>query len=160
MSADAVRDELLHGDDPWLRARRRIAAIAGLLAAEFAVVGMRQYGAIRRLPDVPSRRFDSNAVTTSHAAYPLGIPDAGLAVAGCGALIALATARGSARTGRPRALDVLLGAGIVTGVATAAAYLAVMLRGKKLCAYCLASTAGFFSLVPVAIAGLSRARRA
>ena len=158
MNREAIRAELLTGDDPWLRARRRIAAIAGLVAAEFAVVGMRQYGVIRRLPDVPSRAFDSNAVTTSRAAYPLGVPDAAVAVAGCGALIALATARGSARTGRPRALDIALGAAIGVGALATVAYLGVMAKQKKLCAYCLAASTGLLSLVPIAIAGARRSR--
>ena len=63
-----VQKELTTGRSKSVRARRRIAALAGALAADFAVIGMRQYGAIRKLPDLPLRGFDSNAVITSPAA--------------------------------------------------------------------------------------------
>lgn len=142
----AIRDELLHGRDPALRRRRTIATIAALLAAEFALLGTRQYGVLRRLPDLPIRGFDANAVTTSRAAYPLGIPDASLAVIGCGALIALATAGGSPR---PRWLDRALAVGVVGGALGAVAYLGQMVRLRKLCVYCVTGAAGMLSLVPL-----------
>jgi len=146
---DVIRDELLHGHDPALRRRRTIATIAAFLAAEFALLGMRQYGVLRRLPDVPLRGFDANAVTTSRAAYPLGIPDSALAVIGCGALIALATAHGSARSGRSRWLDRALAAGVAAGAAGAVGYLASMARLGRVCVYCVTGAAALLSLVPL-----------
>jgi vitamin K epoxide reductase family protein len=151
-----IRDELLHGTDPWLQRRRRIAQVAALLAAEFGVIGMRQYGAIRRLPDLPVRGFDSNAVITSRAAYPLGIPDAALAVTGAGAIIALATARGAVRSPW---LDLAMGAAIVVGAAGAVVYLGAMARQRRACAYCLAGASGFLSLIPLAAHGVLEAWR-
>lgn len=159
MDIEQVRHDLLHGDDDWLRARRKIAAIAALLAAEFAVLGMRQYGVIRRLPDLPLRGFDANAVTTSRAAYPLGIPDASLAVAGAGALIALATAGGGRRSGRAPLLDLALGAATGVGAVSALVYFAQMVRQRRVCIYCIAGTAGFLSLVPLVAGGVVRAWR-
>ena len=117
-----------------MRSRRKIAAIAALLAAELSLLGMRQYAVIRRLPDVPLRGFDANAVTTSRAAYPLGVPDSSLAVVGAGALIALATAGGT-RTG----------AGVLVGYSGAIIYALEMVRMRRICLYCMASTAGFVS---------------
>ncbi len=154
-----VRDELLHGTDPWLRRRRRIAQIAALLAAEFGVIGMRQYGAIRHLPDLPVRGFDSNAVITSRAAYPFGIPDAALAVTGAGAIIALATAGGSQRSGRSPWLDLALGAGVAVGGLGALIYLGMMAKQRRACAYCFAGASGFLSLVPLAARGVLAAWR-
>lgn len=151
-----IRDELLGSTDPWLQRRRRIAQIAALLAAEFGVIGMRQYGAIRRLPDLPVRGFDSNAVITSRAAYPFGIPDAALAVTGAGAIIALATARGARRSPW---LDLALGAGIAGGAAGALVYLGAMVKQRRACAYCFAGASGFLSLVPLAARGLLAAWR-
>ena len=147
MDITAIREELLHGRDPALRRRRTIATIAAFLAAEFALLGTRQYGVLRRLPDLPIRGFDANAVTTSRAAYPLGIPDTSLAVIGCGALIALATAGGT--SGRSRWLDRGLAAGVAVGALGAVAYLGQMVKLKKICAYCVTGAAGMLSLVPL-----------
>lgn len=157
MDVDAIRHELLDGDSAWLRARRRIAAVAALLAAEFGVIGMRQYGMIRHLPDPPIRGFDSDAVTTSRAAYPFGVPDASFAIIGAGLVIALATARGSQRSGRTAWLDLALGAAIAGSSVGAVFYAAQMVRQKRACVYCIVGAAGFFSLVPLAARGVARA---
>jgi uncharacterized membrane protein len=141
--------ELTRGRGESLSARRRIAALAAGVTANFALIGMRQYGVIRRLPDPPGRWFDSNAVITSRAAYPFGVPDSALAVIGLGGIIGLATAGGSKRTGRPKILDKLLAAAVGIGVAGTVYYLGEMiLRQRRLCAYCLASATGFFAMVP------------
>jgi len=53
----------------------------GLLAANCAAilcllpVAAHQVGALRHLPDPPSPLFDSDCITESKAAHPLGIPD-------------------------------------------------------------------------------------
>ena len=151
----SAREELLHSSDRWLQRRRTVTAIAAGLASEFAIIGMRQYGVIRRLPDPPG--FDSNAVVTSKAAYPFGVPDASLAIIGAGAIVATALARGTSKRGRW--LDVLLGAGVVGGALGAAVYLGQMVRMRKACAYCLVGAAGFFSLVPLALPGVIRSAR-
>ena len=145
----SVGEELIGGRSESLSARRRIAAIAAGLAAEFALIGMRQYGVIRNLPDLPGRTFDSNAVITSPAAYPLGIPDSAIVVTGLGGIIALATARGSKRTGRGAWLDKLLAAAVGMGAAGATLYLYDMIvRQRRLCAYCIVGAAGFYAMVP------------
>ena len=144
----SVRDQLTNGRSPNLSARRRIAALAAGLAADFALIGMRQYGVIKKLPDLPLPGFDSNRVMTSRAAYPFGIPDSALAVTGLGGIIALATARGAPRA---RWLDKLLGAAVAIGAAGATYYLYQMIvRERRLCAYCLAGAAGFYAMVPPA----------
>jgi len=134
--------------DQNVSARRRIAAIGAGLASHFALIGLRQYGVIRRLPDLPIRGFDSNAVITSPRAYPFGIPDSALAVTGLGGIIAFATARGRGER-RPRWLDALLTGAVAAGVAGATYYLYDMIvRQRRLCAYCLVGAAGFFAMVP------------
>ena len=160
MDIAAIRAELLHSVDPDMRRRRWIGAIASGLAAEFAIIGLRQYGVVKTVPDAPIPGVDSNAVIMSRAAYPAGIPDAALAVIGCGGLIALATARGSARTGRPRILDVALGGAAVVGAAAAAFYVRDMIRvQKRLCLYCAAGAAAFAAILPLALPGAIRALR-
>jgi uncharacterized membrane protein len=142
----SIGKQLTSGRGASLSARRRIAAIAAGLAADFALIGMRQYGVIEKLPDLPIRPFDSNAVITSRSAYPVGIPDSALAVTGLGAIIALATARGAPR---PKILDALLSGAVIAGAAGATFYLYEMIvRQRRLCAYCLAAAAGFYAMVP------------
>ncbi|CAN5812087.1 hypothetical protein BH11MYX3_BH11MYX3_20870 [soil metagenome] len=146
---EAIRDELLTGTDAGLRSRRTVAAVAAGLVVDFALIGMRQYGVIRHLPDPPG--FDSNAVTTSRAAYPLGIPDSALALVGLGGIIALATARGTARTGRPPMFDIGLGVATAVGAGGATYFLNTMRRQRRICAYCLVGAAGMFAMAAIAV---------
>jgi len=157
-AVSAVARELVSARDPWTRTRRRIAALAGGLAAHFAVVGMRQYGAIQHLPDPPLAGFDSNGILTSPQAYPLGIPDSALAVTGLGMMIALATAGG--RTRRLPIADVALGIGAAAGAAGAALYLRTMQKQRRWCAYCLVGASGMFALAAMTARGLARLSRA
>jgi len=149
-----IARELAAATDPWTRTRRRIAALAGGLAAHFALIGMRQYGAIRHLPDPPLGPFDSNGILTSRHAFPLGVPDASLAVSGLGAIIALATAGGTTR--RPRLLDTALGVAAATGAAGATYYLHTMKKQGRWCAYCLVGASGMFALAALTAVGLAR----
>ncbi len=139
--------------------RRRIATIASVLAAEFAVLGMRQYGAIRHLPDVPLRGFDANAVTTASSAYPLGIPDSALAVSGLGVIIGLASARGTVRARYGRWLDGVLVVATGLGACGAVYYLDDMLRKqRRICIYCVAGAVGFFTMFVSATRVCTRGR--
>lgn len=142
----------MHVRDSLTGPRRTIAMIASALAAEFAVIGLRQHGVIRRLPDLPIRGFDSNAVITARSAYPLGIPDSTLAIAGLGAILAAASAQRPARGLRRRVLDAALLGGAAAGAGGALYYLHDMVvRQKRLCAYCLVAVTGFLALAPLAV---------
>jgi uncharacterized membrane protein len=158
MDLDIVRRELTSEGDRWLRDRRRIATIAAALAADFALIGLYQYGGVKKLPDVPLRAFDSQKIMRSPHAYPFGVPDSAFAVIGCGAIIVLATARGS--TQRPKLLDLALGAAVAGGVIGSLYYLREMVAvQKKLCAYCLAGATGFFAMGALAFRGIRRVLR-
>ena len=154
-AVSAVARELAGARDPWTQTRRHIAALAGGLATHFAVVGMRQYGAIRHLPDPPLAGFDSNGILTSPQAFPLGIPDASLAVTGLGMMIALSPTRGST-TRRLPIMDVALGLGAATGALGAALYLRSMQKQRRWCAYCLVGASGMFALAAMTARGLAR----
>lgn len=132
--------------------RRRLATIASVLAAEFAVLGMRQFGAIRRLPDVPLPLFDANAVTTAPSAYPLGIPDSAIAVSGLGAIIALATTGGPLRLRHAKWLDRGLVAATAIGASSAAYYLQDMIRRqRRICIYCVMGAIGFGAMLALSV---------
>ncbi len=66
-----------------------IAACCTALAT-LVPVALYQTGVLDRLPDPPFPVFDSERITTSHAAHPLGIPDGLLGLASFGTTLALA----------------------------------------------------------------------
>ena len=137
------------------RARHWLVGLGVFAVADSLVVLMRQTGLLRRLPDPPSRVFDSNQVVTSPEAYPLGIPDAAPAIALYVAEIALA----GRKPGGPldRVGDPLLKLGVGFGAVAAASYLYQMLfRERKLCPYCLSAAAAAFGMVPLAFAREAR----
>ena len=95
-------------------------------------VALFQTGVLKTLPDPPFPVFDSERITTSKIAHPLGIPDALLGLASFGttfALILLARKNGTARK--------LLGAKLAVD-ASAAAFNASrqVLDFGKLCSWC------------------------
>lgn len=57
--------------------------------ATLAPVAMYQTGLLKRLPDPPSRFFDSDRIASSRAAHPFGVPDALLGLASFGTTLAL-----------------------------------------------------------------------
>lgn len=65
-----------------------VAACCTALAT-LAPVALYQTGIVKRLPDPPFRVFNSERVTTSKAAHPLGIPDSLLGLASFGTTLAL-----------------------------------------------------------------------
>ena len=57
--------------------------------ATLVPVTLYQTGVLHRLPDPPFRVFDSEQITMSHAAHPLGIPDGVLGLVSFGTTLAL-----------------------------------------------------------------------
>ena len=76
------------------------AVMTGACCATLATlipVALYQTGMMSSLPDPPSALFDSEKITTSKAAHPLGIPDGLLGLASFGmTLVLILTARRSA----------------------------------------------------------------
>jgi uncharacterized membrane protein len=89
-------------------------------------------GALHRLPDPPLRVFDSQQITMSGAAHPLGVPDGVLGLASFGATLAL-----TLLARRHRAANKLLGAKLTLD-ASAAAFNAgrQVVSFGKLCSWC------------------------
>lgn len=100
--------------------------------ATLVPVALYQTGILRRLPDPPLRVFDSDRITTSAAAHPLGIPDGWLGLASFGTTLALALL---AR--RHQKAKQLLGAKLTLD-ASAAAFNAgrQVVSFGKLCSWC------------------------
>jgi uncharacterized membrane protein len=101
--------------------------------ATLVPVTLYQVGALSSLPDPPSPIFDSESITTSRAANPLGIPDGVLGLASFGTTLALILA---AR--RSHAAKTLLGAKLmVDGAAGAFNASRQVFTFGKLCSWCI-----------------------
>ncbi len=100
--------------------------------ATLVPVALYQTGVLTRLPDPPLPIFDSERITTSRAARPLGIPDALLGLASFGTTLALALLARRGQGARK-----LLGAKLTLD-ASAAAFNAgrQVYSFRKLCSWC------------------------
>ena len=67
-----------------------VTAASCTALATLVPVALYQTGVLGRLPDPPFRIFDSERITMSGVAHPLGIPDGALGLGSFGATLALA----------------------------------------------------------------------
>ena len=104
----------------------------GLALACLVPVALFQSGLIERLPDPPGELFDSERITSSKTAHPLGIPDSYLGLGSYGTTLGLLLLARRNRTARR-----LLGAKLVVDGAMAASNSVLqVVRFGKLCSWC------------------------
>jgi uncharacterized membrane protein len=155
VDADGLRETLLHDRSPSVRRRQWIARLAAAGLVDAAAMALHQMGAVKKLPDLPLRGFDSNKVVSSRAAYVLGVPDATL-----GALQYSMTMITASLVQRRRLSSLLLGVVVAAGAVGAAAYLRDMVvKEQKACMYCIPALLINFAMVPLAAAELVAGRR-
>ena len=151
--AEDVRRELTgRHAGAHLRRRRRmgIAATVGVLAS--LVVSLRQLGIVRRLPEPPGRIWDTGAVTTSGAAFVLGMPDGPVGALGFVlALVGAGRLAGAPPQRRPWTALSSLAVGGASAVGAALYLRDMFLREKKLCPYCLTTAAASFALLALSL---------
>ena len=131
--------EVLRTDESdELKRRRLIIRLAGFGLVDFTVISFYQTGIIKKLPDLPFKVFDSNAVNGSLKAYKSGLPDGTTALTVYALIMMLASYGGKKETGRSRMSDWLL-LGAITGNSLAGLhYLYNMIfKQKKVCLYCV-----------------------
>ena len=117
--------------------RRLLLAANGAAIASLVPVILYQLGAVKHLPDPPAEIFDSDRITGSKIAHPLGIPDGLLGIASYGTTLALA-----AMACRSKTAGRLLGAKLVLdgGAATFNTSRQIV-RFGKLCSWCMGTVA-------------------
>lgn len=146
------------GSDPDLRRRRALVGLSLLGAAMGQVVTAYQVGLVRHLPDPPGP-FDADRVDASDYAYLRGhCPDGPLMVLTYALTALAAGAGGQDRAEHRPVLPVLMGAKVVSDVATNLVLARQEWReNAAFCAYCQVAT-----LLSVASLGLAapEARRA
>jgi uncharacterized membrane protein len=104
----------------------------GVALATLVPVALYQTGAIAHLPDPPLPVFDSDRITNSRAAHPLGVPDSLLGLASFGATMGLALLARRNRTART-----LLGAKLALDASAAAFNAGRQVFGfGQLCSWC------------------------
>lgn len=100
--------------------------------ATLVPVALKQTGAIDHLPDPPCGLFDSDRITGSKTAHPLGVPDSLLGLASFGTTLALMLL---AR--RNRSARVLLGGKLAADAAFASFNLVrQVVEFRQLCSWC------------------------
>lgn len=145
-----IRDELRSGKSSSLERRRKIALLAAIGAVDFSIISLFQLGVIRKLPDIPTKLFDSNKVNASEKAYGMHLPDGTSGVTMYGVTMMLSAIGGSSRTGRTPWATIALGTIVVGATVGALDYLYDMtFKQKKACAYCLLGAAVNFAMVPL-----------
>lgn len=76
-------------------------AACGAAMAALVPVLLHQVGVVEHLPDPPGELFDSDEITESKAAHPMGVPDALLGLASYGVTMGLMLGARRCRVMRP-----------------------------------------------------------
>ncbi len=90
MKVREIRDDLRRGDTAGLEQRRASIALSLVGMASMGATTLLQAGLVRHLPDPPLPGFDSDKVNLSDDAFPFGVPDGPIALAGFAMNIPLA----------------------------------------------------------------------
>lgn len=123
--------------------QRQIQLACGAALASLLPVLAHQAGLLRHLPDPPCRWFDSDRITGSAMAHPLGVPDALLGLGSYGATMALILAsRRSRDAERLLALKLFADGGM-------AAFNSVrqVVKFRRVCSWCLGTALATAAMV-------------
>ncbi len=123
-----------------------IAAAAAALAT-LVPVALYQLHAIKELPDPPGSWFDSDRITTSKSAYPLGIPDS---LPGLGSYAATLTLVLTANRS-PVIRKLLQGKLLVDGGMAGFNVIRQIVSYRKLCSWCTGTALATAALVPAGL---------
>ncbi len=161
-AAEAVSDALRRGAGDFIEQRRRVVVLQTAAAGTLAVVGLYQFGVLRRVPELPLPGLDADRVDASGEAYlVLRTPDSGLGIASAGISLVLAGMGGSRRyQDQPWIPLALLAKSLLD--AAGAAYLTAeqLTKHKRVCSWCTATAALLVAAVPSALPEARAAWRA
>jgi uncharacterized membrane protein len=151
-AAEAVSDALRRLESRHLAGRRRVALLQTVATWALSIVGLYQFGIIRRVPEPPLPGLDADAVDASGEAYhTLRTPDSALGIASAGVTLALAGMGGADRSREqpyiPLALLAKATLDAVGGIYLTAEQLT---KHRKICSWCTVSALALLASVPVA----------
>lgn len=152
-AAERVSDDLRRGTGSFLEQRRRVAGLTSLASAALGVVGLYQFGLLRRVPELSLPFLDADAVDASGEAYQeLRTPDAALGLLSAGVTLVLAGMgdRDRARTMPwvPLALAAKTAADAGGGVFLFAEQLT---KHRKVCSWCTVAAVAQVATLPLAL---------
>lgn len=142
LSPRQLSSELRTAKSPSLTRRRWMLGLQLVGVAAGSVVGLYQMGVLKRLPDLPFRRFDATRVDASEYGYKyLQVPDALFMIAQYAATAILVGAGGKERARDMPALPLALTSKVAVDVLTNL-YLAKeeWKYNEALCGYCQSAT--------------------
>lgn len=147
-----MSDALRRQEHPHLSGRRRVAALQIMSAWALSIVGLYQFGILRRVPEPSLPGLDADAVDASGEAYTmLRTPDSTLGVLNAGVTLALAGMGPADRARQQPWVPVALLAKCVAD-AVAGAYLTAeqVTKHRKICSWCTVSALALAASVPAA----------
>jgi uncharacterized membrane protein len=159
-AAESVSDALRRQDSPHLTARRRVAALQMISTAALGVVGLYQFGIIRKMPEPSSLPgIDADAVDAAGEAYQLGYtPDSTIGMASSAVTLVLAGMGEADRaTSKPLIPLAMFAKTLLDAVNGAYLTAEQITKHKKVCTYCTASA---ITLIASPVAAWPEARDA
>ncbi len=151
--AEELGEDLRHGTRKHLRRRRGIFGLFLAASASMSVIALYQLGILKRVPQPPSRGFDSNRITGSAKAYSvLETPDAVLAMSNYAVTMTLAAMGPADRAYRQPAFPIALAAKVGFDATLAAKYTyEEWSKYRALCFWCLLASAATVAAIPLAV---------
>jgi uncharacterized membrane protein len=155
-----LRVSLRRDDAATLQQRRLSIGLSLVGLASMTATSLLQTGLLEHLPDPPLPGFDSDQVNLSKDAFPFGVPDGTIALAGFALNIPLAALGGPDRAERMPWLPLIATAKTVVDTAISGWYFFQMPRREKAwCIYCIVATLVNVGLLALALPEARRARR-
>ena len=152
-AAERVSDDLRRGAGDFLEQRRRIAGLTSLAGAALNVVGLYQFGLLRRVPEPRLPFLDADAVDASGEAYQqLKTPDAALGLLS-GAVTLLLAGMGDRDRARTTPWIPLALAAKTAADAAAGLYLFAeqVTKHRKVCSWCTVAALAQLATLPLAV---------
>jgi uncharacterized membrane protein len=152
-AAERVSDDLRRGTGSFLEQRRWVAGLTSLASTALGVVGLYQFGVLRRVPEPSLPFLDADAVDASGEAYQqLKTPDAALGLVSAGVTLVLAGMgdRDRARTQPwvPLALAAKTSADAGGGLYLLAEQIT---KHRKVCSWCTVAALAQLATLPLAL---------
>ena len=147
-----MRETFRRDDSDELWRRRAVIGASLVGIASMAATTLLQTGLLKHLPDPPIPGFNSDKVNLSEDAFPLGVPDGTLALAGFAANLPLAAFGGADRARRQPWVPLIATAKAAADAAVAGWYFYQMpTKEQAWCAYCVTAALANFAILALSV---------
>ncbi len=153
VAAERVSDDLRRGAGDFLEQRRSVAGLTSLAGLALGVVGLYQFGVLRRVPELPLPFLGADAVDASGEAYQeLRTPDAALGLASAAVTLVLAGMGDRSRARTTPWVPLALAAKTAVDAAGGLYLMAEQLsKHRKVCSWCTVAALAQAAALPVAL---------